>query len=328
MLKAANNGPYLWPDAGQGNAVRSGSANAYGSWVGLGKQAAVAPAAPTTDSNGVSGTPAVSMPGTVAAGDLLVTIGVANDISAYGAAPTGWTKVFDQAGADTRLGVFTKVADGTEGGTTVTFNTGGGASAFHTYRILAANHRGVVNVSTVATGTGTGASATAVTTGGNCLVIHAASFGALLGATFSSGAYGNGTSTNDTGNAVMIATDYSASINNASEDPGNLSISASRNWAAVALAIPQNNATAEATYVIAGSVEIAAGEYVNVQIATGEAGAESIIGAFTVTGEGAFTFPAIIPVATSTKLSARTMGSTSSGDHRVKLTLLNQDDAA
>jgi len=81
----------------------------------------------------------VSMPATVNKSDLLlVFIVVEGDNTAtFTPTPTGWTPLFSSGAGTTNLtGGFAKIADGTEGGTTVDFatsNTGGFAA--HTYRI-------------------------------------------------------------------------------------------------------------------------------------------------------------------------------------------------
>lgn len=79
----------------------------------------------------------VAMPATVNAGDVLkVTLcaqanSASNRFPAYASAPSGWTKFADfrQASDNAHLAFFAKIADGTEGGTNVTFvNTGTNAN--------------------------------------------------------------------------------------------------------------------------------------------------------------------------------------------------------
>src|SRR6185503_1787074 len=66
---------------------------------------------------------AVTMPGTVHLGDLLILV-FANDGSATVTTPGGWTALSSDAnGSAARLSVYAKIADGTEGGTTVDFIT-------------------------------------------------------------------------------------------------------------------------------------------------------------------------------------------------------------
>jgi hypothetical protein len=70
-METANTGQFLIPAGpANGNWVRSGAANAYGTWYPLPISDAVAPAAPTTSATGLN----VTMPPTVAAGDMLIAI--------------------------------------------------------------------------------------------------------------------------------------------------------------------------------------------------------------------------------------------------------------
>ena len=84
----------------------------------------------------------VSMPATVAAGDLLIVIitlpgGSGNTITT----PTGWTLITTNSnGTTTRSGIYAKNAAGTEGGTTVGFTSSSSTVATaQTFRILAGN---------------------------------------------------------------------------------------------------------------------------------------------------------------------------------------------
>ena len=81
-------------------------------------------AAPTVTSNDTNDTQnLVTMPATVAAGDgLVVILGLDNQNTIT--TPAGWTLLwFDQSGAFFSFAGYVKVADGTEGGTTVDFVT-------------------------------------------------------------------------------------------------------------------------------------------------------------------------------------------------------------
>ena len=74
---------------------------------------------PTTDTTPTSWT--VDMPATVSAGDrLFFVLSTQTDLPSY-ITPTGWTKVAEQnSDAFVSAVLFTKISDGTEGGTTVT----------------------------------------------------------------------------------------------------------------------------------------------------------------------------------------------------------------
>lgn len=72
----------------------------------------------------------VSMPASVASGDLLV-VAIAHDGNPTLGTPSGWTKVaddYDPTMTGHRHGLFKKTADGSEGGTTVDFTTTGGST--------------------------------------------------------------------------------------------------------------------------------------------------------------------------------------------------------
>lgn len=78
----------------------------------------------------------VAMPASTVAGNLLSCLFV-NDGSATVTTPSGWALLFTQeSGSNARLSVFTKVAVGDEGGTTVDFETSGSEqAAAQVYRI-------------------------------------------------------------------------------------------------------------------------------------------------------------------------------------------------
>jgi hypothetical protein len=88
----------------------------------------------------------VSMPGTVAAGDLLICL-FTNDGSATVTTPAGWSSISStNNGTNVRASVLAKVATGSEGGTTVNFQTSATEQAnAHVYRIPAANWYGDLN---------------------------------------------------------------------------------------------------------------------------------------------------------------------------------------
>ena len=88
----------------------------------------------------------VSMPATVASGDLLGMLLETHSRNGQ-TTPTGWTQVFQVAhNTSNRLGFFVKSADGTEGGTTVNVTTSatGGASAACVFRVLTAEWSGTL----------------------------------------------------------------------------------------------------------------------------------------------------------------------------------------
>lgn len=72
----------------------------------------------------------VSMPAVVAKDNLLLVIMVFSGFNLSDPGPSGWTKVNDTSQiANLRTGVYSRRADGTEGGTTYNFSTGAACSA-------------------------------------------------------------------------------------------------------------------------------------------------------------------------------------------------------
>ena len=100
----------------------------------------------------------VSMPATVNAGNLLIVL-FNNDGSATVTTPAGWTQLASNAtGTAVRLSIYYKIAAGTEGGTTVNFNTSASEqAAAQVYRITDWHGTTPPEISTAATGTSTAA---------------------------------------------------------------------------------------------------------------------------------------------------------------------------
>lgn len=318
MLKAANTGPFLIPASGVGNWVQSGAANAFGSWYPLPFTEA---AVPTSVTETASAT-AVAMPATVEAGDLLIAF-VSTTTTAQ-STPGGWTQLGKTTNA-VELGVYYKVAAGNEDGTTVNF---GGTGCAQVFRILAANFIGTPQISTVATGTSVGANATAVTpTAGRFLSIAVCA--TTNSATIDSSPSGYSTVDTATNSTVLMGTGY-VQDSGSSEDPGSFTLSIAQPWVTFVVAVAAPNAVKEDTYITDMSVEISGTpNYAIVQLATGAAGAESIIGTYKLTpSDWTLNLPAIIPVSAAALLSARMMTSAAAAAHFLTLGMLNQDDAA
>lgn len=318
MLKAANTGPFLIPASGVGNWVQSGAANAFGSWYPLPFTEA---AVPTSVTETASAT-AVAMPATVEAGDLLIAF-VSTTTTAQ-STPGGWTQLGKTTNA-VELGVYYKVAAGNEDGTTVNF---GGTGCAQVFRILAANFIGTPQISTVATGTSVGSNATAVTpTAGRFLSIAVCA--TTNSATIDSSPSGYSTVDTATNSTVLMGTGY-VQDSGSSEDPGAFTLSIAQPWVTFVVAVAAPNAVKEDTYITDMSVEISGTpNYAIVQLATGAAGAESIIGTYKLTpSDWTLNLPAIIPVSAAALLSARMMTSAAAAAHFLTLGMLNQDDAA
>lgn len=330
-LKTANTGQYLIPASpGTGGAVRSG-ANAYGAWSGIGKDVITAPASPTQTAVGAASTTHnITMPATVNSGDLLIAI-IAFNGNPTLSAVTGWTNIKDlNDGASTgRLAIYYKVADGTEDGATVNFGTTGSVSCVaNVYRILAGEYEGAPQVST-----GTGASSTnpnpdAVTPlqTGNFLAIAAVANNTAV-CTAAPAGY-SGLSTQATSGADEALSTAYRLVNSNTEDPGTFTNATNERYAAATIAIQSNASSAEALY-ITGLDVVPSGSptYTQIQLATGAIGAESIIGTYSLmNNDPTLEFAAVIPVATSTRISARVASSAAAANFTVKLHVINQDD--
>lgn len=87
-------------------------------------------------SAGNTGTYSVTLPSTVNAGNtLVVVLGIMSAPAIT--PPAGWTEKLDTSpGTGTRLGVYTKTADGTEGGTSISFtNSSSGECKYQAYAL-------------------------------------------------------------------------------------------------------------------------------------------------------------------------------------------------
>lgn len=85
-------------------------------------------------SAGKTGTSSVTLP-TVYNGNLLVIILLVKHHGVI-TPPAGWTEKLDTSpGSGTRVGVYSKVSDGTEGGTSVSFSNGAGECKYQVYAL-------------------------------------------------------------------------------------------------------------------------------------------------------------------------------------------------
>jgi hypothetical protein len=331
-METANTGQFLIPAGpANGNWVRSGAANAYGTWYPLPITDAVAPATPTESA--LNGSTNVLMPATIVAGDLLVAIVVRDDPNSTAfSTPGGWTLLGSSAGSSPTpgVGVWYKTADGTEDGTNVSFGANTGAA--HVYRILAANWSGVPTISTVATGSGTTADPTSVTApAGRFLAIAIAGVDQDSTVPTAAPSGYSGFTSHISGAGALGASIGTAYLidSGASENP-NAFTNGSNAWAAYVIAIAASNAVTEDTYVTdLALVPGGTPAYAQVQLGTGAAGAESAIGTLKLTDEGwEKTLQAVIPVTSGTRISARMATDAAAADHFLTLGMLNQDDVA
>lgn len=330
-MQASGTGEFLIPAGpGAGNAVRSGSADAYGSWAGLATADATAPAAPTTTAfASVSTTHNVSMPGTVTADDLLVVL-FSPRTSGSITTPSGWTSLGNITGTNARVASYYKVASGSEDGTTVDFVTGTACvGTAHCYRFITGQYSGVPEISTGATGGPSNPDPDAITpVTGRFIALAVESHDTDFTTTAAPSGYSGLTCTlsGAGGGGITIASGYKL-CNSNTENPGQFT-AAGAVWAAATVAVYGPQALAEAAYLTGLSAEPSGTPtYVQVQLATGAAGAESIIGTYSLTPEDpTIDFNAVVPVAASARLSARIATSASAANHGVKVRLINQDD--
>lgn len=249
-------------------------------------------AAPTESSFGSAASSfAVSMPATVNSGDGLLMIFGHDDSGLSAATPSGWGKLRER---ETLLGfggigyLFVKVADGTEGGTTVTVSVTGGTAtaAAQVYRFT--DWAGVATGFEAADDDDSGTtldppSLEPTWPQGDTLWIAAFACGdddATVSAYPSS--YTGGTDTVSGGGANNGHTIGSAvrELNASSEDPGTFTLSASQFGAVFTIAIRQAGETITADGSASGSATVSG---VGLQLGTVE-GAGSSAGIATVSG--------------------------------------------
>ncbi len=189
---------------------------------------------------------AVAMPATVSAGELLLML-VANDGSANQTTPSGWTALFQnqRSGSAVSFSAYTKVATGTEAGTTVNVATSANEQvAAQVYRI--SNWYGAltgVQASSSATGTNVSPNPPSLTASWGAantlwLATQASDHDGTRTVTVYPANYTNGlqTQSNTGANAVHVAS-ARQERNAASEDPGTFTVDVSDNWVAKTIAI-------------------------------------------------------------------------------------------
>jgi Divergent InlB B-repeat domain len=198
----------------------------------------------------------VNMPATVDAGDLLIAL-FTNDGSATVTTPAGWTQLASTAnGAAIRLSVYYKIAEGTEGGSTVNFVTSAAEqAAAQVYRI--ANWHGTTppEISTAATGVSTRPNPASLSPAGwgvadtLWLAVVGQDRGDQSGTTAYPTYYANGISAQSSEPATTgVCRTHSARrvLAAASEDPGAFTIPVAEEWVAFNIAVgpaPHNLAT-------------------------------------------------------------------------------------
>ena len=321
-MKATNDGAYFLPPGPErGQFLLSD----YTTWRPLSRQ--IAPAAAPTVTTGSGGLSAVSMPASIAAGDLLIAFCSTNTTGGH-STPSGWTKLKEitevGGGFPNTLACFTKTAAGTESGTTPSFTAFPAANcAAHVYRIPAGKWTGSVAVSSGAHGTVSAMSPDAVTfTAGRGLFF--AAVGYYNGTSSSGYAYGSGANaTNSFVTNTGLGSDYlGKDITSGSEDPGwGVTVTS---WTAMTVAVRAADNAVAANTTITNVVISPAGtpDYGQIEFATGAPGAEVSIGEHKmVPGDSTPFVP--IDLAAGARLSCRL---SMSGGGYVSVQLLDEDD--
>ena len=217
--------------------------------------AAPAVASVTETAFGTDATPHnVTMPATVNAGDLLIVL-FTNDGNATVTTPGGWTQLASNvSGTEVRLSVYYKKAAGTEGGTTVNFNTSASEqAAAQVYRITDWHGTSPPEISTAATGTSTAPDPPSLNPAawGVADTLWLAVAGqdrGNQGAASYPASYTNGTSTlsNGAGNDNCRTLSGRKALVADSENPGTFTLPASEQWVAFTIAVrsaPRNLTT-------------------------------------------------------------------------------------
>lgn len=199
----------------------------------------------TTFATSVTSMP-VTMPASIASGDLLTAFVEVRNAGTYSTVPTGWTSFLSQAGggATGKLDGFYKIAAGTESGTTPTWIASTGTTA--TWQVVRTTnwHGTTPPEATTASGDATAANPPSLTPSWgalNTLWLAVAGHAAISAAAFTAAPanYNNflNTGASTGGSAVSLATSY-RDLNATSEDPGAFTAGGSnRFWAAATVAI-------------------------------------------------------------------------------------------
>ena len=328
MNKSSGTGQFLIPAGpGTGGVVRAGAANTYGSWAGIArdKPTITGPTVSGAGSGTVTSHP-TTMPSCVA-GDLLVVIIASNLPAANHNTPAGWTLGKSLTNGNPSLFCFYKVADGSESGGSVDFSTTAVAQdVAHVFKVATGTYEGTPDFSTGATATSTNGNPDVVTftQTGRHATIAALMLPSTTVATGGPAGYSGFTAT-ATSSSTAIATAYLDTVNSHTEDPGTFT-NTSQAWAAFTVGIRASPAVASDTYLMGLSV-VPSGSpaYIQVQLATGAIGAESIIGTFDLLAAsnwraGSFA----IPVAANARVSCRIATDLGAANHNVKLTAIAQ----
>lgn len=183
-----------------------------------------------------------TMPATVNAGDLLVAIIAQNSRTSVTTTPTGWALAEPMAVnsvGNISIGIYYKVADGTEGGTSVNFATSvGHKSAHHVHRIQAGTYSGTPQVANFfSTSNSANPDPPSLTPSwGSANTLWIAAAGAAVAETWSAYPFASnqtGTSV-PSGDALASCTDATAG---ASINPGTFTMTASSSWGTYTVAI-------------------------------------------------------------------------------------------
>jgi len=189
----------------------------------------------------------VDMPATVNAGDLLIVL-FTNDGSATVTTPDGWTPLASNAAnGAVRLSVYYKIAEGTEGGTTVNFVTSASEqAAAQVYKMTNWHGTTPPEISTAATGTSTAPNPASLNPAGwdvadtLWLAVAGQDRGEQSGTTAYPASYTDGISTQSSDPATVgVCRTHSARrvLAVASENPGAFTIPVWEEWVAFTIAV-------------------------------------------------------------------------------------------
>jgi len=199
----------------------------------------------TTGGSTASANPSVLLPATVNVGDLLIGL-IRKDNEATMTWPAGWTKIVGDASdtADDQTSCAWKIADGTEGGTSITITTGvSGKYAALSYAIGGADS---IEVSSLAIGSSTTPDPPAITPAAGSQDYLILWMGGWQGEQTSPPAAAPTNYTNligsNSGTAGATATNCRVAsarraVTGTTENPGTLTISVSDAWTAFTIAV-------------------------------------------------------------------------------------------
>lgn len=183
----------------------------------------------------------VDMPAVVNAGDQLI-IAFSSDGSSTVTPPSGFSQLHTTSNTNlVRLGTYRKVADGTEGGTTVDVVTSASCkAAAHTYRITSWHGTTIPEVGTAATGASVNPDPPTLSPSWGAedtLWLALAGINALVTTSVYPTNYTDGTTSGTSSGNANTVISARRELNATSDDPSALTVSTNTEWVAQTLAI-------------------------------------------------------------------------------------------